>query len=183
MGGGRKRKRRFVQTLLHLFLHISPEIHGTIWIICGLLQNFLWHYSRYIFIVLQKPPPHAPAYCCCGIFVLCVILLRWEYVAPSSWYINSQHNIITPSIHSQLAFCQLILTDCRASSFFILTFKQKYVSTILQPQVPSRIIVNSKLPFLVLDVGRLICILQFRTQLSEIARSEYGITSNTTRDL
>ena len=75
-----------------------------------------------VFIVfLNKPPPHAPAYCCCGIFVLCVILLRWEYVAPSSWYIDSRHNIITPSIHSQLAFCQLILTDCRASSFLILT--------------------------------------------------------------
>ena len=39
------------------------------------------------------------------------------------------------------------------------------------------IIVNAKLPFLVLDVGSLICILQFRTQLSEMAGSEYGISS------
>ena len=36
--------------------------------------------------------------------ILCVIRLRWEYVAPSSWCIDSQHNIITPSIHSQISF-------------------------------------------------------------------------------
>ena len=41
---------------------------------------------------------------------------------------------------------------------------------------------DSKIPFLVSDVGSLICILQFRTQLSEMAGSEYGMnrkTSNT----
>ena len=92
----RKRKLRFVQTLLLL------------------LSSFIFH-QKFMYLTTHKlvfgcriSSDIIQGVCvsesdtCTRI--LCVIRLHWEYVAPSSWYIDSQHNIITPSIHSQISF-------------------------------------------------------------------------------
>ena len=178
-GGRRKRKLRFVQTLLLIFLHISPEIHGTIWIIGGWLRNFLWHYSVYLCNWSSHMHQHSVvvAYLYCVSFYCAGNMLLPRY----PWYIDSQHNIITPSIHSQISFLSTHPHWLQSKLFpntRIITSQQTPIQCIhVYGATSPMIIVNTKLPFLVLDVGSLICILQFRTQLSEMAGSEYGISS------
>ena len=68
------------ETEILCLLHISPEIHRTTQI-----SQWQWLAAEFpltlfrVFVFLNQT--HAPAYC--GIFVLCVIRLRWHYVAPS----------------------------------------------------------------------------------------------------
>ena len=93
------------------------------------------------------------------------------------WQSTLHHNTIHPFSISFLSTHPHWLQSELFLNTHSITFKQKNVLIIMEPQVPPRIVVNSKLPFLVLDVGSLICILQFRTQLSGMAWSEYGISS------
>ena len=137
-GGRRKRKLRFVQTLLLLFLRNSSEIHGTIWIIGGWLRNFLWHYSVYLCNWSSHMHQHSVvmAYLYCVSFYCAGNMLLPRY----PWYIDSQHNIITPSIHSQISFLSTHPHWLRSKLFpntRIITFQQTPIQFMfMEPQVP-----------------------------------------------